>query len=154
MAGSLNRAMIIGHLGRDPEIRTLQNGGKVANFSVATSESWTDKRTGERQERTEWHNVVIFNENLVKVVESYLRKGSKVYLDGKLQTRKWQAQDGSDRYSTEIVIQPFNGTLTILDTKAESEARQAKRDDAPKDNNPPAHNGGSYAEELEDEIPF
>jgi single-strand DNA-binding protein len=115
MAGSLNKVMLIGNLGADPEIRSFQNGGKVANLRIATSESWKDKNTGERQERTEWHTVAIFSEGLVGVVERFLRKGSKVYVEGQLQTRKWQDQQGNDRYSTEVVIRGMNGSLTMLD---------------------------------------
>jgi single-strand DNA-binding protein len=115
MAGSLNKVMLIGNLGADPEIRSFQNGGKVANLRIATSESWKDKNTGERKEKTEWHTVAIFSEGLVSVVERYLKKGSKVFIEGKLQTRKWQDQNGQDRYSTEVVIQGLGGTLTMLD---------------------------------------
>jgi single-strand DNA-binding protein len=115
MAGSLNKVMLIGNLGADPEIRSFQNGGKVANLRIATSESWKDRQTGERKEKTEWHTVAIFSEGLVSVVERYLKKGSKVFVEGKLQTRKWQDQSGQDRYSTEIVIQGLGGTLTMLD---------------------------------------
>ncbi|MXO49761.1 single-stranded DNA-binding protein [Erythrobacter gaetbuli] len=115
MAGSLNKVMLIGNLGADPEIRSFQNGGKVANLRVATTETWKDRNTGERQERTEWHTVAIFSEGLVGVVERFLRKGSKVYIEGQLQTRKWQDQSGNDRYSTEVVIRGMNGTLTMLD---------------------------------------
>ncbi len=115
MAGSLNKVMLIGNLGADPEIRSFQNGGKVANLRIATSETWKDRNSGERQERTEWHTVAIFSEGLVGVVERYLRKGSKVYVEGQLQTRKWQDQQGNDRYSTEVVIRGMNGSLTMLD---------------------------------------
>jgi single-strand DNA-binding protein len=115
MAGSLNKVMLIGNLGADPEIRSFQNGGKVANLRIATSETWKDKNTGERKEKTEWHTVAIFSEGLVSVVERYLKKGSKVFIEGKLQTRKWQDQNGQDRYSTEVVIQGMGGTLTMLD---------------------------------------
>ncbi|MFX0544387.1 single-stranded DNA-binding protein [Roseovarius sp. S1116L3] len=115
MAGSVNKVIIIGNLGRDPEVRTFQNGGKVCNLRIATSETWKDKSTGERREKTEWHSVAIFNEGLVRIAEQYLKKGSKVYIEGQLQTRKWQDQSGQDRYSTEIVLQGFNGTLTMLD---------------------------------------
>jgi single-strand DNA-binding protein len=115
MAGSLNKVMLIGNLGADPEIRSFQNGGKVANLRIATSETWKDRQTGERKEKTEWHTVAIFSEGLVSVVERYLKKGSKVFVEGKLQTRKWQDQNGQDRYSTEIVIQGLGGTLTMLD---------------------------------------
>ena len=115
MAGSVNKVILIGNLGRDPEVRTFQNGGKVCNLRIATSETWKDRNTGERRERTEWHSVAIFNEGLVRVAEQYLRKGSKVYVEGQLQTRKWQDQSGQDRYSTEVVLQGFGSTLTMLD---------------------------------------
>ncbi|WP_323778104.1 single-stranded DNA-binding protein [Leisingera sp.] len=119
MAGSLNKVMLIGNLGRDPEVRSFQNGGKVCNLRIATSENWKDRNTGERRERTEWHSVAVFSEGLVRVCEQYLRKGSKVYVEGQLQTRKWQDQSGQDRYSTEIVLQGFGGTLTMLDGRGE-----------------------------------
>ncbi|MFN3277248.1 MAG: single-stranded DNA-binding protein [Paracoccus hibiscisoli] len=115
MAGSVNKVILIGNLGRDPEIRSFQNGGKVANLRIATSETWKDRTTGERKERTEWHTVAIFNEGLVGVVERYLKKGSKVYVEGALETRKWQDQSGQDRYSTEVVLRGIGGTLTMLD---------------------------------------
>jgi len=115
MAGSVNKVILVGNLGRDPEIRSMQDGGKIVQLSIATSETWRDRTSGERRERTEWHRVVIFNENLAKVAEQYLRKGSKVYIEGQLQTRKWQDQQGQDRYSTEIVLQGFNSVLTMLD---------------------------------------
>jgi single-strand DNA-binding protein len=117
MAGSVNKVILIGNLGADPEIRRTNDGRPIANLRVATSESWRDKATGERKERTEWHRVVIFNEQLTKIAEQYLRKGSKVYLEGQLQTRKWQDKDGQDRYSTEVVLQGFNAQLTMLDTR-------------------------------------
>ena len=115
MAGSLNKVMLIGNLGQDPEVRSFQNGGKVCNLRIATSEQWKDRNTGERQERTEWHTVAIFSEGLINVCENYLKKGSKVFIEGKLQTRKWQDQNGQDRYSTEVVLRGFDGTLTMLD---------------------------------------
>jgi single-strand DNA-binding protein len=115
MAGSVNKVILIGNLGADPEIRRTQDGRPVANLRVATSDSWKDKNTGERREKTEWHRVVIFNENLCRIAEQYLKKGSKVYLEGALQTRKWQDQSGQDRYSTEVVLQGFRGELTLLD---------------------------------------
>lgn len=117
MAGSVNKVIIIGNLGRDPEVRTFQNGGKVCNLRIATSENWKDRNTGERKERTEWHSVAIFNENLARLAEQYLRKGSKVYIEGKLETRKWQDQSGQDRYSTEVVLRPYAGELTFLDSR-------------------------------------
>ena len=119
MAGSVNKVILVGNLGRDPEVRRLNSGSPVVNLRIATSENWRDKNTGERQERTEWHNVVIFNENLAKIAEQYLKKGSKVYVEGQLQTRKWQDQSGQDRYTTEIVLQRFRGELTLLDSRGE-----------------------------------
>jgi single-strand DNA-binding protein len=119
MAGSVNKVILIGNLGADPEVRTFQNGGKVANLRIATSENWKDKNTGERREKTEWHTVAIFQEGLVRIAEQYLKKGSKVYIEGKLQTRKWQDQSGQDRYSTEVVLNGYDGTLTMLDSRNE-----------------------------------
>ena len=119
MAGSVNKVILIGNLGRDPEIRSTQDGTKVANLSIATSESWRDKSSGERREKTEWHRVVIFNERLVDVAERFLKKGSKVYLEGQLQTRKWTDQSGAEKYTTEVVLQRFRGELTMLDGKGE-----------------------------------
>jgi single-strand DNA-binding protein len=116
MAGSVNRAILVGKLGADPEIRRTQDGRPIANLRIATSESWRDRNSGERKEKTEWHTVVIFNEGLCKVAEQYLKKGASVYIEGAMQTRKWQAQDGNDRYSTEVVLQGFNSTLTMLDS--------------------------------------
>lgn len=118
MAGSVNKVILIGNLGADPEVRTFQNGGKVCNLRIATSETWKDKNTGEKREKTEWHTVAIFQEGLVRVAEQYLRKGSKVYIEGALQTRKWQDQSGNDRYSTEVVLQGFGGTLVMLDGRS------------------------------------
>ncbi len=119
MAGSVNKVILVGNLGTDPEVRTLNNGGRVVNMRIATSENWRDKNSGERRERTEWHNVVIFNENLAKVAEQYLKKGAKVYVEGQLQTRKWQDQSGQDRYTTEVVLQNFRGELQMLDSRGE-----------------------------------
>ncbi len=117
MAGSVNKVILVGNLGRDPEVRSMQDGSPVVNLSVATSENWRDKNTGERREKTEWHRVVIFNENLAKVAQSYLKKGSKVYVEGQLQTRKWTDQSGTEKYSTEVVLQRFRGELTMLDSR-------------------------------------
>src|SRR5688572_21824804 len=118
MAGSVNKVILIGNLGRDPEVKTFQNGGKVCNLSIATSENWRDKATGERKERTEWHRVAIFNERLVDVAEKYLKKGAKVYLEGQLETRKWTDQSGVEKYSTEVVLRQFRGELTMLDGRS------------------------------------
>ncbi|WP_297620732.1 single-stranded DNA-binding protein [uncultured Roseicyclus sp.] len=115
MAGSVNKVILIGNLGRDPEVRSFQNGGKVCNLRIATSETWKDRTTGERKERTEWHSVAIFSEPVARIAEQYLRKGSKVYIEGQLETRKWQDQSGQERYTTEIVLRPYSGTLTLLD---------------------------------------
>ena len=117
MAGSINKVILVGNLGADPEIRQTKDGRPIANLSIATGESWKDKNTGERREKTEWHRVVIFNEGLAKIAEQYLRKGSKVYLEGQLQTRKWQDQNGQDKYTTEVVLQGYNGNLTMLDSR-------------------------------------
>ena len=129
MSGSVNKVIIVGNLGRDPEVRTFQNGGKVCNLRIATSETWKDKASGERKERTEWHSVAILNEPLAKIAEQYLRKGSKVYVEGQLETRKWQDQSGADRYSTEVVLRPYRGELTLIDGPGERRD-EARRDDA------------------------
>ncbi|WP_336279370.1 single-stranded DNA-binding protein [Bartonella sp. CB175] len=126
MAGSLNKVILIGNLGADPEIRRLNSGDQVANLRIATSESWRDRNTNERKERTEWHNVVIFNENLIKLVEQYLRKGSKIYIEGQLQTRKWQDQNGNDRYTTEVVLQKYRGELQMLDGRGAAGGEQVQ----------------------------
>ncbi len=117
MAGSVNKVILVGNLGRDPEIRTFQNGGRVAHLNIATSESWKDKATGERKDKTEWHRVAVFNENLIGVIERYLKKGAKVYIEGALETRKWTDQSGQEKYTTEVVLRPFRGELTMLDGK-------------------------------------
>jgi single-strand DNA-binding protein len=119
VAGSVNKVILIGNLGRDPDVRSMQNGGKVCNLSLATSESWKDKQSGERREKTEWHRVVLFNENLVSVAERYLKKGSKVYIEGQLETRKYQDKDGAEKYTTEVVLRQFRGELTLLDARGE-----------------------------------
>lgn len=149
MAGSINKVVLLGNLGKDPEVRRLSSGKPVVSFSVATSESWRNKDTGERKENTTWHNVVIFNEGLAGVAEKYLRKGSKVYLEGSLQTRKWQDQSGQDRYTTEVVLQNFRGELVLLGDKAEGgQAADTGRKEATPER------GGSYADDLDDSIPF
>jgi single-strand DNA-binding protein len=150
MAGSVNKVVLVGNLGRDPEVRRLASGDPVVNLSVATSESWRDKASGERKERTEWHRVVIFNENLAKVAEQYLHKGSKVYLEGQLQTRKYTDKDGVEKYSTEIVLQRFRGELVMLDSRGGDSDRTEKPAMAG------AGEGGRSFEraELDDEIPF
>lgn len=119
MAGSVNKVILVGNLGQDPEVRSFQNGGKVVNLRIATSEAWKDRNSGERQERTQWHSVAIFSEPLAKIAEQYLKKGSKVYIEGQLETRKWQDQSGQDRYSTEVVLRPYRGELTLLDGRGQ-----------------------------------
>ena len=157
MAGSVNKVILIGNLGADPEVRHTQDGRPIVNLRVATSESWRDKASGERRERTEWHRVVIFSEGLARVAEQYLKKGSKVYLEGQLQTRKWQDQSGQDRYSTEVVLQGFNSQLTMLDGKSSGgggEARDQGGGVGDFGRAGPLGGGGSFDKELDDEIPF
>lgn len=151
MAGSVNKVILVGNLGRDPEIRTTQDGKEIANFSVATSETWKDKSTGERKEKTEWHRVVVFNDGLVGVIKNYVKKGSKVYLEGSLQTRKWTDKDGQEKYSTEVVLQGFNSVLTMLDSKRDSGGMS---DSASGSYAAPASAPAAKAELLDDEIPF
>ena len=160
MAGSVNKVILIGNLGKDPEVRRLNSGDPVVNLSVATSENWRDKQTGERKEKTEWHRVVIFNENIAKVAEQYLKKGSKVYIEGQLQTRKYQDQSGAEKYTTEVVLQRYRGELTMLDGKNDgggrsyedeggggftSKAGSKRSSDGPREN---------FSQDLDDEIPF
>ncbi len=178
MAGSINKVIIVGNLGRDPEIRRTQDGRPIANLRIATSETWRDKNSGERREKTEWHSVVIFNEGLCKVAEQYLKKGSKVYIEGQLQTRKWQDQSGADRYSTEVVLQGFNGNLTMLDGRAGAGGGAGMQEDTQSDygggsgggygdsaprrggggggssGSSSSGGGGSFDKGLDDEIPF
>lgn len=159
MAGSVNKVIIIGNLGRDPEVRSFPNGGKVCNLTVATSENWKDRNTGERREKTEWHRVAIFSEGLVRIAEQYLRKGSKVYLEGALETRKWQDQSGADRYTTEVVLRNFGSTLTMLDGRNDNQGGGSSDfgggqagggyDQGPSGGSAP---GGSS--DFDDEIPF
>ena len=146
MAGSVNKVILVGNLGRDPEVRSFQNGGKVVNLRIATSETWKDKASGERKERTEWHSVSILNEPVGKIAEQYLRKGSKVYIEGQLETRKWQDQAGADKYSTEVVLRPFSGSLTLLDGPG-GEA------DAPR-NDPARQAPSGFSGGLDDDLPF
>ncbi|MGU3398571.1 single-stranded DNA-binding protein [Brucellaceae bacterium D45D] len=172
MAGSVNKVILVGNLGADPEIRRLNSGDSVANLRIATSESWRDRQSGERKERTEWHSVVIFNENLAKVAEQYLKKGAKVYIEGALQTRKWQDQNGNDRYTTEIVLQKFRGELQMLDSRGEGgdqgrsygggNNRNQMSDysggggdfgsSGPSSSS--SSGGGNFSRDLDDEIPF
>ena len=161
MAGSVNKVILVGNLGADPEIRRLNSGDPVVNLRIATSESWRDRNSGERRERTEWHRVVIFNEGLCKIAEQYLKKGSKVYLEGQLQTRKWQDQNGQDRYSTEVVLQGFNSTLTMLDGRGEggggSEYSRVSDQGGGGGYGGGGQSGGGFgggSSDLDDEIPF
>ena len=151
MAGSVNKVILVGNLGKDPEARTMGSGGEVVNLSVATSENWKD-RDGNRQERTEWHRVVIFNENLGRVAKQYLRKGSKVYVEGSLQTRKWQDKDGQDRYSTEVVLQGFGGVLTMLDGRSEGGGDSEPKKEQATSNR--ASGARRQSAEMDDEIPW
>jgi len=156
MAGSLNKVLLIGRLGNDPEIRTTQDGRSVVSFSIATSDTWRDKNTNERKERTEWHRIVIFNEGLSKVVEQYVKKGSRVYLEGQLQTRKWQDQSGQERYTTEIVLQNYSGNLTILDSSSDGPASIPSSSSSQLDqfNQTTSASTEEIADEFDDEIPF
>jgi single-strand DNA-binding protein len=154
VAGSVNKVILVGNLGRDPEIRNFPNGGRVANFSIATSESWKDKATGERKERTEWHRVSVLNENLVGVVERYVKKGSKVYIEGQLETRKYE-KDGRDTYTTEVVLRPYRGELTLLDSRGGGSGGGDMGDgDMPSSSSGGGFGGGGSAGTIDDEIPF
>jgi single-strand DNA-binding protein len=159
MAGSVNKVILIGNLGADPEVRRTQDGRPIVNLRVATSDTWRDKATGERREKTEWHRVVIFNEGLCRIAEQYLKKGSKVYLEGSLQTRKWQDKDGQDRYSTEVVLQGFNSQLTMLDRAggggASGDDFGSSGPSAQRERRPAmAGAGGGKRDDMDDEIPF
>ena len=167
MAGSVNKVILIGNLGKDPETRRLNSGDPVVNLRIATSENWRDKATGERKERTEWHSVVIFNENLARVAEQYLKKGSKVYIEGQLQTRKWQDQSGADKYTTEIVLQKFRGEMTLLDSRGSGGGDSVSGGEdngadfgssgptASRERKPAAvGGGGGRRDDMDDEIPF
>ena len=167
MAGSVNKVILIGNLGRDPEVRNFPSGGKVCNLRIATSENWKDRNTGERREKTEWHSVAIFSEPLVRVAEQYLSKGSKIYIEGQLETRKWQDQSGSDRYSTEVVLRPYRSELTMLDGRSDNTSASAgygsigNEDMGSSESGAPAGDGYSTTQgqpnpsrDLDDEIPF
>jgi single-strand DNA-binding protein len=168
MAGSVNKVILVGNLGRDPEVRTFQNGGKVCNLRIATSESWRDRNTGEKREKTEWHSVAIFNENLARIAEQYLRKGSKVYLEGQIETRKWQDQSGQDRFSTEVVLRTIGAQMVLLDSRGEGGggdfggsggyggggSRQVEDRRGYDDRGGPGGAPSAPPGEIEDEIPF
>ncbi|GAB5457751.1 MAG: single-stranded DNA-binding protein [Henriciella sp.] len=164
MAGSVNKVILVGNVGQDPEIRQFQNGGQVCSFSLATSENWKDKNTGERREKTEWHRISVFNEGLIRVIQSYVKKGSKLYIEGQLETRKWQDQNGADRYSTEVVLRGYGGNLTMLDGRSEGGGQRS----AGYDQGGSSYGGGSggggarqmdgppqdFSQDFDDEIPF
>ena len=165
MAGSVNKVIILGNLGVDPEVRHITNGGKVCNLRIATSENWKDRNTGERREKTEWHSVAIFSEPLVRIAEQYLRKGSKVYIEGQLETRKWQDQSGQDRYTTEVVLRPYSSTLTMLDSRGDSGSQGgyvggSNDSNYPSDTNETSSKLGNEtsnataSQDFDDEIPF
>lgn len=165
MAGSVNKVILVGNLGADPDVKRMSSGDPVVNLSVATSESWRDKASGERRERTEWHRVVIFNEQLAKVAEQYLKKGAKVYLEGAVQTRKWQDQNGQDKYTTEIVLQRYRGELQMLDSRADSQGgyqgnqmgggqQSAVSNNMGGGQQQPSSGGNDFARDMDDEIPF
>ena len=155
MAGSINKVIILGNLGKDPEVRTFPNGGKLCNFPVATSENWQDKSSGERQERTQWHNVSILSEPIVNIAEKYLSKGSKVYIEGQIETRKWQDNEGNDRYSTEVVLRPYKGQLVLVDSRSEI-SNQNYNQTMNEDRNIKSNNENSEIPSIieDDEIPF
>ena len=157
MAGSVNKVILVGNLGRDPEIRSFQNGGRVASFSIATSESWKDKQSGERKERTEWHRISVLNESLVGIVERYLKKGAKVYVEGQLETRKWTDKDGQEKFSTEVVLRPFRGELTMLDGANSNRSGSGPSASLGEDGGSTiggGMTGGASTADLDDSIPF
>ena len=156
MAGSVNKVILVGNLGRDPEVRSFANGGKVCNLRIATSETWRDKQSGERKERTEWHSVAIFSEPLARIAEQYLKKGSKVYIEGQLETRKWQDQSGADRYSTEVVLRPYRGELTLLDSRGDTAGAGygGGYGDQDAGGGSQGSAGGGSRADIDEEIPF
>jgi len=157
MAGSVNKVILLGNLGRDPEIRSTQSGSKMATFSMATSKRWKDRNTQEQRDKTSWHNIVVFGDGLVDIVEKYVKKGSKIYVEGELQTRKWQDQDGNDRYSTEVVLQGFNSNLTLLDSRNatnNNEDKAVNTDQTASNFENPTSSENSDSSESDDDIPF
>ena len=153
MAGSLNKVTLIGNIGRDPEIRSTQDGREVANLSVATSETWKDKNTGEKKERTEWHRIVVFSQSIIGVIKNYITKGSKLYIEGSLQTRKWNDQSGAERYTTEIVVQQYGGSLVMLDNKSSNE-NYSSNASSTSSQGMATGTGGYEVQDMDDEIPF
>ena len=157
MAGSVNKVILLGNLGRDPEIRSMQSGSKMATFSMATSKRWRDKNTQEQRDKTSWHNIVVFGDGLVDIVEKYVKKGSKIYVEGELQTRKWQDQDGNDRYTTEVVLQGYNSNLTLLDSRNTNNNigdQETNTDQTPSNFENPSSSKNSDSSESDDDIPF
>lgn len=156
MAGSVNKVILVGNVGQDPEVRQFQNGGQVCNFSLATSESWKDKNTGERRDKTEWHRIAVFNEGLIRVIQSYVKKGSKLYIEGQLETRKWQDQNGIDKYTTEVVLRGFGSTLTMLDSRSEGAGggRQMGYDQGQNGARKMEGPAEDFSQDFDDEIPF
>ena len=157
MVGSVNKVILLGRLGKDPDIRSMQNGKKIANFSIATSKRWTDRETQEKKEKTSWHNVVVFNEGLVGIVEQYVKKGSQIYVEGELQTRKWQDQEGKDRYTTEVILQGYNCNLTLLDSRNQSSNSIENQSDSTQDSSISDDSFGSNStdsSDLDEDIPF
>jgi len=157
MVGSVNKVILLGNLGRDPEIRSMQSGSKMASFSIATSKRWKDKNTQEQKEKTSWHNIVVFGDGLVDIVEKYVKKGSKIYVEGELQTRKWQDQDGNDRYSTEVILQGYNCNLTLLDSRTDntkSIGDQSEKSPESTQSDSSSHSQISDSNDLDDDIPF
>ena len=157
MVGSVNKTILLGNLGRDPEIRSMQSGAKMASFSIATSKRWKDRNTQEQREKTSWHNIVVFGDGLVDIVEKYVKKGSKIYIEGELQTRKWQDQDGNDRYTTEVILQGYNSNLTLLDSRNNSNNQQLNDDTSNSNNQLSQENSetkSSGNNDLDDDIPF
>ena len=156
VAGSVNKVILVGNVGQDPEVRQFQNGGQVCNFSLATSESWKDKNTGERRDKTEWHRIAVFNEGLIRVIQSYVKKGSKLYIEGQLETRKWQDQNGVDKYTTEVVLRGFGSTLTMLDSRSDSMGggRQMSYDQGQNGARRMEGPAEDFSQDFDDEIPF
>ena len=154
MVGSVNKVILLGNLGRDPEIRSMQSGSKMASFSIATSKRWKDRNTQEQKEKTSWHNIVVFGDGLVDIVEKYVKKGSKIYVEGELQTRKWQDKDGNDRYTTEVILQGYNCNLTLLDSRQNNSENEKKITDESNNSDKNFTNDSSDSNEIDDDIPF
>ncbi len=155
MVGSVNKVILLGNLGRDPEIRSMQSGSKMASFSIATSKRWKDKNTQEQKEKTSWHNIVVFGDGLVDIVEKYVKKGSKIYLEGELQTRKWEDKDGNDKYTTEVILQGFNSNLTLLDSRSNSQSIENKTENSSSINQDQfVDKESNISSDQEDDIPF